>query len=312
MSIVSRPWPYAVFPLHFRYDLFHTNFVRCLIFQASNETLLLRAHSSPMKIYAIKYSVMVLHCIRLIKPITFVNSMTYFIHISLSIFAQGVNIKRTDDSQWWELFDKNTKRFYYYNVASQTTAWHRPTNCDIIPLAKLQTLKQNTDPNDARDDFPGASNEKFTSDLRHGTPSNTTNILPPPSAPESRSADILSHISERHNSYRLVSYRTIPLNCHLQFQLNNIFLFVFLSVFRSLSVSMMEINNATVASLLGTPIPLVKTNHIAIADMLKVSNPNIFHSAIFHHFSHYSNSFVSDCCHTRSQAQLRRMVECRI
>ncbi len=24
--------------------------------------------------------------------------------------------------------------------------WHRPTNCDIIPLAKLQTLKQNTEP----------------------------------------------------------------------------------------------------------------------------------------------------------------------
>lgn len=66
---------------------------------------------------------------------------------------EGVNIKRTDDSQWWELFDKNTKRFYYYNVASQTTAWHRPTNCDIIPLAKLQTLKQNTDPNDCRDEF---------------------------------------------------------------------------------------------------------------------------------------------------------------
>lgn len=66
---------------------------------------------------------------------------------------EGVNIKRTDESQWWELFDKNTKRFYYYNVASQTTAWHRPTNCDIIPLAKLQTLKQNTDPNDGRDEF---------------------------------------------------------------------------------------------------------------------------------------------------------------
>lgn len=65
---------------------------------------------------------------------------------------QGVNIKRTDESQWWELFDKNTKRFYYYNVATQTTAWHRPTNCDIIPLAKLQTLKQNTDPNDSRDE----------------------------------------------------------------------------------------------------------------------------------------------------------------
>jgi hypothetical protein len=36
------------------------------------------------------------------------------------------------------LFDPNTSRFYYYNASSQKTVWHRPTNCDIIPLAKLQ------------------------------------------------------------------------------------------------------------------------------------------------------------------------------
>uniref|UniRef100_A0A182QI64 Rho GTPase-activating protein 39 n=1 Tax=Anopheles farauti TaxID=69004 RepID=A0A182QI64_9DIPT len=65
--------------------------------------------------------------------------------------ANGVTIKRTDASQWWELFDTNTCRFYYYNVASQKTVWHRPQNCDIIPLAKLQTLKQNTDPTDRKD-----------------------------------------------------------------------------------------------------------------------------------------------------------------
>ncbi|XP_053681293.1 hornerin [Anopheles nili] len=64
---------------------------------------------------------------------------------------EGVTIKRTDASQWWELFDANTCRFYYYNVASQKTVWHRPQNCDIIPLAKLQTLKQNTDPSDRKD-----------------------------------------------------------------------------------------------------------------------------------------------------------------
>ena len=40
----------------------------------------------------------------------------------------------------------NIFRFYYYNATSQKTVWHRPTNCDIIPLAKLQTLKQNTEP----------------------------------------------------------------------------------------------------------------------------------------------------------------------
>lgn len=55
-----------------------------------------------------------------------------------------MQIKRTSASQWWELFDTNTNRFYYYNVASQKTVWHRPENCDIIPLAKLQTIKQST------------------------------------------------------------------------------------------------------------------------------------------------------------------------
>ena len=46
--------------------------------------------------------------------------------------------KKTDNNQWWELFDSNTSRFYYYNATSQKTVWHRPHNCDIIPLAKLQ------------------------------------------------------------------------------------------------------------------------------------------------------------------------------
>ncbi|KAG7331693.1 hypothetical protein KOW79_005662 [Hemibagrus wyckioides] len=57
----------------------------------------------------------------------------------------GVHIKRSGPDQWWELFDSNTSRFYYYNASTQRTVWHRPHGCDIIPLAKLQTLKQNTD-----------------------------------------------------------------------------------------------------------------------------------------------------------------------
>ena len=61
----------------------------------------------------------------------------------------GVPVKKTSDRQWWELFDQNTSRFYYYNAANQKTVWHRPTDCDIIPLAKLQTLKQNTEVKDA-------------------------------------------------------------------------------------------------------------------------------------------------------------------
>ncbi|XP_065112555.1 rho GTPase-activating protein 39 isoform X1 [Paramisgurnus dabryanus] len=56
----------------------------------------------------------------------------------------GVRIKRSGQDQWWELFDSKTSRFYYYNASTQRTVWHRPHSCDIIPLAKLQTLKQNT------------------------------------------------------------------------------------------------------------------------------------------------------------------------
>lgn len=56
----------------------------------------------------------------------------------LFLFSSPIPRKRTSDSQWWELFDHKTSRFYYYNAASQRTVWHRPTNCDIIPLAKLQ------------------------------------------------------------------------------------------------------------------------------------------------------------------------------
>jgi hypothetical protein len=44
------------------------------------------------------------------------------------------------------LFDPKTDRFYYYNCSSQKTVWHKPQNCDIIPLAKLQILKQTTEP----------------------------------------------------------------------------------------------------------------------------------------------------------------------
>uniref|UniRef100_A0AAY4CV56 Rho GTPase-activating protein 39 n=1 Tax=Denticeps clupeoides TaxID=299321 RepID=A0AAY4CV56_9TELE len=57
----------------------------------------------------------------------------------------GVCIKPSGEDQWWELFDPKTSRFYYYSAATQRTVWHRPKACDIIPLAKLQTLKQNTE-----------------------------------------------------------------------------------------------------------------------------------------------------------------------
>ncbi|CAF5013611.1 unnamed protein product, partial [Rotaria magnacalcarata] len=56
--------------------------------------------------------------------------------------------KPTDDNQWWELFDASTKRNYYYNAKNQRTVWQRPSGADIIPLAKLQMIKENTEPRD--------------------------------------------------------------------------------------------------------------------------------------------------------------------
>ncbi|XP_061181121.1 rho GTPase-activating protein 39-like isoform X4 [Saccostrea echinata] len=76
------------------------------------------------------------------------SSQTFEYHSSHSCQVDYVYRKKTDNNQWWELFDPNTSRFYYYNATSQKTVWHRPQNCDIIPLAKLQTLKQNTEVRD--------------------------------------------------------------------------------------------------------------------------------------------------------------------
>ncbi|KJH46045.1 RhoGAP domain protein [Dictyocaulus viviparus] len=59
----------------------------------------------------------------------------------------GASVKRTHENQWWELFDSKSNRYYYYNAASMKTMWQRPIGeeIDIIPLAKLQTLKENTE-----------------------------------------------------------------------------------------------------------------------------------------------------------------------
>ncbi|CAA9995414.1 unnamed protein product [Nesidiocoris tenuis] len=95
----------------------------------------------------------------------------------------GVPVKKTDNKQWWELFDQNTGRFYYYNATSQRTVWHRPQNCDIIPLAKLQTLKQNTEPvvcEDGNNDVSStASSRKSKENVATQTPGRSIRTLPP-------------------------------------------------------------------------------------------------------------------------------------
>ncbi|XP_030849130.1 uncharacterized protein LOC593776 isoform X3 [Strongylocentrotus purpuratus] len=76
----------------------------------------------------------------------------------------SAKVKKRDNNQWWELFDPKTSRFYYYNEMLQKTVWHRPTNCDIIPLAKLQTLKLNTE---ARQDDAEVHKHKQQHSQRH-------------------------------------------------------------------------------------------------------------------------------------------------
>eukprot|EP00794_Sanderia_malayensis_P017060 gene17060-18778_t len=58
----------------------------------------------------------------------------------------GVNVKKTHDNQWWQLYDLTTRKYYYYNATSQRTVWRRPNDGDIIPLAKLQQLKAKESP----------------------------------------------------------------------------------------------------------------------------------------------------------------------
>ncbi|KAG8446257.1 hypothetical protein GDO86_013917 [Hymenochirus boettgeri] len=57
-----------------------------------------------------------------------------------------VHVRQSDRNQWWELFDQNSHRYYYYNALSRQTVWHRPLQCDIVPLAKLQSMKRTSQP----------------------------------------------------------------------------------------------------------------------------------------------------------------------
>ncbi|XP_035244580.1 rho GTPase-activating protein 39-like isoform X1 [Anguilla anguilla] len=57
----------------------------------------------------------------------------------------NVPVRQSDGNQWWELFDTHNGRFYYYNSASRQTVWHRPRNCDVVPLARLQARKRSSE-----------------------------------------------------------------------------------------------------------------------------------------------------------------------
>nr|DBA27699.1 TPA: hypothetical protein GDO54_008166 [Pyxicephalus adspersus] len=57
-----------------------------------------------------------------------------------------VQVRQCDKNQWWELYDQQSGRFYYYNALTNQTVWHRPLQCDIVPLAKLQAMKRSSQP----------------------------------------------------------------------------------------------------------------------------------------------------------------------
>lgn len=54
----------------------------------------------------------------------------------------GVPVRQTDGNQWWELFDHQSDRFYYYNSSQRRTVWHRPQGADIVPLSQLQAMRR--------------------------------------------------------------------------------------------------------------------------------------------------------------------------
>ena len=105
------------------------NDTQTLFCRYSKETILLRSHDRAFS--------QVIREILLRKDL-FTPSSWYNIAVLFNLLIFCIFRKHTDDNQWWELFDPHTSRFYYYNASSQKTVWHRPQNCDIIPLAKLQ------------------------------------------------------------------------------------------------------------------------------------------------------------------------------
>uniref|UniRef100_A0A670IRL5 Rho GTPase-activating protein 39 n=1 Tax=Podarcis muralis TaxID=64176 RepID=A0A670IRL5_PODMU len=77
----------------------------------------------------------------------------------------NLRVRQSDENQWWELFDQNNNRFYYYNAITQQTVWHRPQGCDIVPLAQLQAMKRNS-----KSDFRTSQHRGSTSSDGRNTP----------------------------------------------------------------------------------------------------------------------------------------------
>uniref|UniRef100_A0ACB8F6K8 Uncharacterized protein n=1 Tax=Sphaerodactylus townsendi TaxID=933632 RepID=A0ACB8F6K8_9SAUR len=77
----------------------------------------------------------------------------------------NLRVRQSDENQWWELFDQNNNRFYYYNAITQQTVWHRPQGCDIVPLAQLQAMKRSS-----QSEFRSSQHRGSTSSEGRNTP----------------------------------------------------------------------------------------------------------------------------------------------
>lgn len=75
----------------------------------------------------------------------------------------NVPVRQADGNQWWELFDPQSSRFYYYNSAGRITVWHRPQGADIVPLSQLQAMKHST--------ASGRKTDGGTKERQHGNQS---------------------------------------------------------------------------------------------------------------------------------------------
>jgi hypothetical protein len=76
-----------------------------------------------------------------------IDSPMFLLHseqrYSSNVSSSIPSSKRTEENQWWELYDASSKRHYYYNAKNHRTVWQRPASADIIPLAKLQVVTNN-------------------------------------------------------------------------------------------------------------------------------------------------------------------------
>uniref|UniRef100_A0A8C7W1U7 Rho GTPase-activating protein 39 n=1 Tax=Oncorhynchus mykiss TaxID=8022 RepID=A0A8C7W1U7_ONCMY len=87
----------------------------------------------------------------------------------------GAPVRQADGNQWWELFDPQSGRFYYYNSVGRQTVWHRPQGGDIVPLSQLQAMKRCSEAKRAggtgeRDREPGTGRLGSTGSQGHRTP----------------------------------------------------------------------------------------------------------------------------------------------